>query len=60
MGCKNSIDVCPCTAACSKKGNCCDCVAYHVPYGQFPACFFSKEGEKTYDRSLEKLIEDRK
>ncbi len=51
---------CPCTyAGCSLHGNCEECVKYHNKRGEFPACFFSKEAEKTYDRSLEKLIEDR-
>jgi len=25
-----------------------------------PGCYFSKEAEKTYDRSIEKFIEDNK
>ena len=28
--------------------------------GELPACFFSKEAEKTYDRSIGKFIEDQK
>ena len=28
--------------------------------GQFTACMYSEEAEKTWDRSLEKLIEDRR
>jgi len=27
---------------------------------QIPGCFFSKEGEKTYDRSIQALIKDKK
>jgi hypothetical protein len=27
--------------------------------GQFPACFFSAEAEKKYDRSLDALMRDR-
>jgi len=27
---------------------------------ELPACFFSKEAERTYDRSVEKFIGDRK
>jgi len=60
MGCKNSINSCTCTYPCENRGNCCDCVAYHRVRGEFPACFFSKEAEKTYDRSFKKLVEDRK
>ena len=51
---------CPCTYSCSRHGKCCECVAYHREYGEFPGCFFSKTGEKAYDRSLEMLLKDRK
>jgi hypothetical protein len=27
--------------------------------GQFPACFFSAEAEKKYDRSFDALVRDR-
>jgi hypothetical protein len=27
--------------------------------GEFPACFFSKEGERAYDRSFAALVKDR-
>ncbi len=50
---------CKCTYGCSKSGKCCDCVRSHRDRGEFPACFFSKEAESTYDRSFEKLVEDR-
>ncbi|HML68906.1 MAG TPA: DUF6485 family protein [Clostridia bacterium] len=50
---------CPCTYACKRHGKCCECVAYHRADGEFPACFFTKEGEKTYDRSLSNLLKDR-
>jgi len=50
---------CPCTYSCNNRGKCCACIAYHQRSGEFPACFFSKVAEKTYDRSFEKLIEDR-
>ena len=59
MGCSNNVKNCPCTAGCSKKGNCCDCVDYHATKGEFPACFFTKEGERKMDRSLKCLLEDR-
>lgn len=52
-------DSCPCTAACAFHGKCCECIANHAP-DQFPACFFTKEGEATYDRSFEALLKDRK
>jgi len=51
---------CPCTYNCGKHGKCCECIAYHVPGGDFPACFFSAAAEKTYDRSFSALEKDRK
>ncbi len=41
---------------CSKKGVCCDCLQYHLKMGQFPACLFPDDVEKTYDRSIERFI----
>jgi len=43
--------------SCSRKGICCECIIYHRQMGQFPACFFPDDVEKTYDRSIEKFIE---
>ena len=60
MPCENNKSMkCPCTYACSKRGKCCECVAYHLRGSEFPACFFSKEVEKSYDRSLPRLMKDR-
>ncbi|MCL1893359.1 MAG: hypothetical protein FWG02_03840 [Holophagaceae bacterium] len=56
--CNNKIK-CPCTYSCPKRGKCCDCVAYHVGSGGFPACFFSKSAEATYDRGYAALKKDR-
>jgi len=50
---------CPCTYACARHGKCCECIAHHRRNGEFPACFFSETAEKSYDRSFEKLVEDR-
>lgn len=55
-----NAEQCPCTYPCEHHGKCCECVAYHRADGEFPACFFTKEGEKTYDRSLSSLLRDRK
>ena len=49
---------CPCTYPCSHHGKCCECVAYHLP-DEFPACFFSEEAERKYDRSYSALKKDR-
>jgi len=58
MACDCKIE-CTCTYPCNKHGKCCECVAYHRVNGEVPACFFSKEAEKTYDRSIKKLTSDR-
>jgi len=51
---------CNCTyEPCSRKGNCCACVAYHKDMGEFPACFFTNRAERTYDRSFAALVRDR-
>ena len=50
---------CNCTYDCSKKGRCCECLAYHRGNNQFPACLFSARAEKTYDRSFAALVRDR-
>jgi hypothetical protein len=52
---------CACTfESCTRRGKCCECVAYHNSKGQFPGCLFTKEGERSYDRSFERLVADRK
>jgi hypothetical protein len=53
-------DNCRCTyRSCSRRGNCCQCVAYHRSKGEFTACFFSPEAERSYDRSFKRLLADR-
>ena len=59
MSCENH-QPCPCTYSCSRHGKCCECVAFHRAYGEAPGCLFTKEGEKTYDRSIANLYRDRK
>jgi hypothetical protein len=50
-------DRCPCTyEPCSRKGVCCECVAYHRKSGELPGCVFPGEAEKTYDRSIAHFI----
>ncbi|MEW6069384.1 MAG: DUF6485 family protein [Candidatus Thermoplasmatota archaeon] len=47
---------CICTyEPCDKKGMCCECIRYHLKRHELPGCAFSKEVEKTYDRSFEKF-----
>lgn len=48
---------CNCTyEPCPRKGICCECVSYHRDSGERPACFFSPEAERTYDRSIERFV----
>jgi len=55
---KKNNDRCTCTySGCSRHGICCDCLHYHLAMQQLPACCFSKEAERTYDRSFRKFIE---
>ncbi|TYO99553.1 hypothetical protein EDC39_10276 [Geothermobacter ehrlichii] len=58
-GCKAGIDHCSCTyTSCGKRGNCCQCVLFHRSRGEVTGCFFSPEGERSYDRSLENFVRD--
>lgn len=55
---KTNIEKCNCTyEGCSKKGVCCECLAYHLANKQLPACCFPDDVEKEYDRSFERFIE---
>ncbi|MBT7902815.1 hypothetical protein HN587_03055 [Candidatus Woesearchaeota archaeon] len=58
MECKQSENIkdCKCTYSCSRRGKCCECVRNHRKMGELPGCFFSKDAEKSYDRSIEKFI----
>lgn len=59
MACANVSD-CPCTVDCPRHAKCCECVAHHRDHeGGIPGCFFTKEGEAKWDRSLEALCADR-
>lgn len=52
---------CTCTyTSCTRRGKCCECVAYHRSKNQVPGCFFTSEGEASYDRSFSRFIADRK
>lgn len=59
MECKKAENMkdCNCTyEPCSRKGVCCECIAYHKSNGELPACYFDKAAERSYDRSIEKFI----
>lgn len=51
---------CTCTySSCSRKGKCCECVAYHRDNGELPACFFTAKEEATFDRSVAFFVRSR-
>ncbi|HOP63282.1 MAG TPA: DUF6485 family protein [Spirochaetota bacterium] len=59
MECKKEKNLvnCNCTyEPCSRKGICCECIAYHRKSRELPACFFTSAAEKTYDRSFEHFV----
>ncbi|MBW2555075.1 MAG: hypothetical protein JRE20_13250 [Deltaproteobacteria bacterium] len=54
---EKNLQHCTCTyEPCSKKGICCECIAYHRSSGELPGCLFPKDVEKTYDRSIEGFV----
>ncbi len=56
---KKNLENCNCTyPGCPKKGMCCECIRYHREKGELPACFFSKEDENTYNRTIEFFIKN--
>jgi len=58
---KANLSSCPCTyEPCSRKGKCCECVSYHRQNDELPACYFSPEVERTYDRSVARFVAARK
>ncbi|MDI7269543.1 MAG: DUF6485 family protein [Myxococcota bacterium] len=63
-GCEHfdsNVKRCNCTyEPCERKGRCCLCLHYHRGMGQLPACFFSAEVERTYDRSIRRFVESQR
>jgi hypothetical protein len=50
---------CTCTyEGCPRKGICCECIKHHRDKGELPACYFNKETEKTFDRSIKNFIDN--
>jgi len=57
---KENLKQCNCSyESCSRKGTCCECLHYHRKNGELPACFFSDDVERTYDRSISNFIKTR-
>jgi hypothetical protein len=55
MECEKEANLARCNCSwpsCSRKGICCDCIAYHLKSRELPACVFPPEAERTYDRSF--------
>ncbi|MCX8174020.1 MAG: DUF6485 family protein [Thermoplasmata archaeon] len=55
MDCRKAENLrrCACTyEPCSRKGICCECIAYHRSNGELPGCLFPPEAERSYDRSI--------
>ncbi len=54
---KRNTSNCNCSySPCSRKGVCCDCLAYHWNMGELPACLFPDDVERSYNRSVENFI----
>ena len=52
---------CPCTyEPRERKGLCCECLRYHRAMGELPACYFTPEVERTYDRSIARFLHSQK
>lgn len=50
---------CNCTyEPCSRKGKCCECIAYHLEMDELTACVFTPEVERTYDRSKARFVRE--
>ena len=55
---QKNVEKCACTyMSCSHRGNCCECISYHLAMQELPGCCFPPDAEKTYDRSFRKFIE---
>jgi len=59
MECRKECNLksCNCTElSCKNHGICCECIKHHRVHGELPACYFSKEAEATYNRSINNYI----
>jgi hypothetical protein len=60
MDCNKETNLKGCNCSyepCSRKGRCCDCLAYHRRSRELPACFFPGQAEeRSYDRSYEHFV----
>ncbi|MFA5480104.1 MAG: DUF6485 family protein [Candidatus Muiribacteriota bacterium] len=52
-----NMNTCNCSySPCSRKGICCECIAFHRQNDELPACYFTKEQEATYNRSISYFV----
>jgi hypothetical protein len=59
LDCKKDANLARCNcsySSCSRKGVCCDCLAYHLKSRELPACCFPADAERTYDRTFEHFV----
>jgi hypothetical protein len=55
---KENLRKCNCTyEPCQRKGNCGECLQYHLRSRELPACCFPNHVERTYDRSFKRFAE---
>ena len=55
---ERNLTRCNCTyEPCSRKGVCCECLAYHLRNRELPGCVFPDEVEQTFDRSFERFAQ---
>ncbi|MFC1754473.1 DUF6485 family protein [Thermoproteota archaeon] len=58
---EENLKKCNCSyVPCSRKGICCECLHYHRRSNELPACYFTNEVERTYDRSIDNFIRTQK
>lgn len=51
---KKNLQKCNCSyEPCPRKGNCCECLSYHLKARELPGCCFPDAAERTYNRSFE-------
>ena len=56
-----NMETCNCSyEPCSRKGYCCQCIAYHRRSGELPACYFTAGEERTFDRSITFFVRQRR
>ncbi|MBN2289862.1 MAG: hypothetical protein JXQ83_11060 [Candidatus Glassbacteria bacterium] len=55
---ETNLQRCNCTyEPCSRKGNCCECIIYHRRLGELPACYFTDQQERTFNRSISYFVQ---